>query len=56
MKRYIHILLSVLFAFSLSAETAQQDTVVIQRNITIERDYQPIIRAATKINSSPFFI
>jgi hypothetical protein len=56
MKRYIYVLLSAIFTLSLSAETTEQDTVVIHRNITIERNYQPIIRAATKINSSPFFI
>ena len=52
--------LSIIFlfsamSFSLSAQTEERDTT-FARQITIEREYQPVIQAAGKINSMPFFI
>jgi len=50
-------ILSIFSAISLSlfAQNEERDTT-FARQITIEREYQPVIQAAGKINSMPFFI
>ncbi len=40
---------------SLTAQVIEEDSIV-SRNITIEREYQPVIKDAGKINSLPYFI
>jgi len=60
MKITMKLKLSIIFLFSaislsLLAQTEERDTT-FARQITIEREYQPVIQAAGKINSMPFFI
>ncbi|NDV46320.1 TonB-dependent receptor [Paludibacter sp. 221] len=40
---------------SLKAQTVPEDSVV-HRNVTVEREYRPVIQDAGKINSLPYFI
>ena len=51
--------LSTVLLFFMSgffALSAQQTDSVVTRNITIEREYQPVIQDAGKINSLPYFV
>jgi len=56
MKRYTFFILTAMLSLALFAQTAHPDTATITRQITIEREYTPTIRAAGKINTLPFFI
>ncbi len=49
MKKYLYIFLFSLVAI---AATAQNDSV-IERNVTVEREFQPVIQSAGKINVQP---
>ncbi|MGN1247325.1 MAG: hypothetical protein ACI4UO_01920, partial [Paludibacteraceae bacterium] len=49
MRRYIAIILCLL---AVTAAMAQTDTT-LNRNVTVEREFQPVVQAAGKINQKP---
>lgn len=57
MKTIRYYILFILFTFGAVVSLAQvKEDSIINRNITIEREYRPVIQDAGKINSLPFFI
>jgi hypothetical protein len=49
----LSLLLSVVFSLSLHAQSVRQDSAGLNRELTLEREYNPVLEDASKINQLP---